>query len=266
MRRLLGRFVIAVVAACAVAFALATAVSAAPLLGGSSEGWIAFEGSETGYDSKLYLVREDGTGMHVHADGDTMVANPSWSPDGRTIVFSSSDLFDIWTVGFSGGLDRKIASTTANDLWPQIRPGAQTLCRMVGRERDLGLARTRSPLRCWHRPVATTRGPPSRQDGRFVAYQGEGLVSGTYAIWIYDFDLDTAYQLVDTPWQDVGPAWSPDGTHVAFISPASTAQTRCFASQTWTGVGRPFPTPRTPRTPSRTRPTVNGCSTSSEGR
>ena len=52
-------------------------------------------------ETDLYLVRPDGTGLHKLLERPGTETGPSWSPDGKTIVFSGSE----WRPGESGPRD-----------------------------------------------------------------------------------------------------------------------------------------------------------------
>lgn len=81
--------------------------------------WIALAREiNADHETDLYLIRPDGTGLHKLLDRPGTETGPSWSPDGRTIVFSGSEQRpsgvreSIFTVPAGGG---KVTRLTTGD-------------------------------------------------------------------------------------------------------------------------------------------------------
>ena len=70
----------------------------------SSEGDVAFEGNASG-NWDVYLLPRDGSDQVQMTDSAADDFDPSFSPDGGTIAFSTGDrgTYDIATVGVGGG-------------------------------------------------------------------------------------------------------------------------------------------------------------------
>jgi Tol biopolymer transport system component len=115
----------------------------------------------------------------VRHSARSIFGNPSWSPDGREIAFSSNWRFghQIYVVDVASRESRRISSLTAGGCEPRFMPDGRV---------------------CW-----VNRG-----------YLG-GSVSHLVAL-----DLETAEEetLVDWPALNYDPAFSPDGTEIAFAS------------------------------------------------
>jgi len=126
----------------------------------------------------LWLMNPEGTGATEipNQAGEDFRLSPSWTPDGQHIVF----------VSYSGGMAR-----------------IATVDRAGGNFAYLG---GNCPY-CFD--------PAVSPDGRRIAY-ALGLGGNDEDIWVMDIDGTNAWQLTSGPEWDGYPAWSPDGTKIAF--------------------------------------------------
>jgi len=117
--------------------------------------------------------------MVVRHGGRSILGNPSYSPDGGRIVFSSN-----WKVGHQIYL-WKAGAPEAARISPVTRGGC---------------------------------GPRFGRDGRKVVYVTRRHVRDTS--WIMEHDLESGKEkvLVDWPALNYDPAYSPDGSEIAFAS------------------------------------------------
>ena len=131
-----------------------------------------------GGSSSLFLVNANGTGLVQLTRGYQHDAQPSWSPDGSLIAFESTR---------SGDTDVYVIRPDGSSL-----EGADLLSRL---RRRSGLERRRPHVsRSRRRATASSTSTRSTRDGT-----GEVRLTTLAA-------------------DDADPAWSPDGTRIAFMS------------------------------------------------
>ena len=74
---------------------------------------------DRGNGPALWLVGVNGLGLERLTDGRDD-SEPSWSPDGRHIVFSRG--CDLWIVDPAGGIERRLTQTRYCEISPAWRP------------------------------------------------------------------------------------------------------------------------------------------------
>ena len=194
--------------------------------------WIAciWQGSVT-------VIASDGSTVRQVTKGPADQA-PSWSPDGRQLFFLApkSEELQIWSVPMEGG-DR-IQLTDERDLSgyaPQWMPRTNLLVYVAGgkirtidpKTGALGMipfsARITLARESYKRNVPELPAPGQRlpvrgiycpvpsPDGRLIAFSALG------DLWLRYTD-GKAEQLTSGPENDADPAWSPDGSQLAYVS------------------------------------------------
>ena len=96
-----------------------------------------FNGEGFVYDRRphVFVVSLDGASPIPITDGDFIDADPTWAPDGESIVFASArhttrdddDASDLWRVPAKGGTPQRLTATTGPVMLPAFAPDGRTI-------------------------------------------------------------------------------------------------------------------------------------------
>jgi Tol biopolymer transport system component len=141
---------------------------------------LAFLSNEGGPESLLLMPRAGGAARVLVRNGaNTIMGNPDWSADGRRIVFSSN-----WKVGHQIYVV-DVATGEAQRISPLHRGGCE---------------------------------PRFHPEGRRVIYVDRGHLGDTSVLTELDLASGERKTIVDWPALNYDPAYSPDGSEIAFAS------------------------------------------------
>ncbi|HJT65221.1 MAG TPA: S9 family peptidase [Pyrinomonadaceae bacterium] len=170
--------------------------------------------------SHIWMVGIDGSNDRQITFSNESEGSPRWSPDGKYLSFTSSRPGkargnQVWLLDRNGGEAWQLTELKGRLQGYEWSPDAKRLALVIGDpdpEADPGP----SP-----QPNATPRVPKPIVIDRYRYKQdGQGyLLSGRHS-YIYLFDVDTKKleRLTKSKWDESSPAWSPDGTRIAFVS------------------------------------------------
>jgi len=195
-----------------------SALSARSSLGAAANSKIAFTQSAGGGQGSggLYVVNPDGSGKRrvVETAGH---ATPSWSPDGRRIVFQTRSGPGLSVVNADGSGQQSLTI------------GNHTAWSPDGQRIAFGRAPTTSNAD-WDIFVMNADGSEQRRlvrhgtdprwspDGRTIAFVRRAALDGfNYDIYAVDGEGSPARSLTRNPAYENDPAWSPDGRRIAFV-------------------------------------------------
>jgi TolB protein len=177
-----------------------------------------------GGGTDLWVMRHDSSGLRRLTRSRTHNDAPSWSPDGRRLVFVSggSDSSLIWTINADGTHLERLTRGPALDEQPAWSPDGNHIVfvRALSRTAQALVVlnlRTHGQRLLVTRP-GTYRHPTWSPDGREVAFSYvRNQRGGRYAIFEIGIDGSGLRKISRNPHNDYwDPAWSPSGRLIAF--------------------------------------------------
>ncbi len=163
--------------------AIVVALSLTPLMIViDAQAQITFASNRDG-NLEIYVMDADGGIPRRLTNNSDSDWDPSWSPDGKRIVFVSAR---------DGHVDGHGASIP--DIYAMDADGSN--------QQNL----TNNPN--------ADRSPSWSPDGRRIAFMSDK--NGNYDIYVMDADGSNQQSLTNHPFSDRNPSWSPDGAHIVF--------------------------------------------------
>lgn len=186
------------------------------------------------YDSstgEIWVVNADGTGMRRLTDDPELDDSPSWSPDGRKIVFRSYRSQrdgELWTIDVDGGtlanLTPAHGTAVIDHRRPAWSPDGTRIVFATNEGGDWGIWTMRadgSDRRQLTNTIDLDAEPVWSPDGRYIAFRRSSAAQGS-DIMIVPAVGGEAVRLA-LPGEQRTPAWHPDGTRIAFASQTTLA-------------------------------------------
>ena len=195
----------------------------------SPDGTSVYFSSSRADPQSVWRVPLNGGAPERITPGTGTANHPSLSRDGRRLVFSTLAIDrDVVVADRNTGTVCRVASSR-DDETPAIAPDGSAVAYVSNRlgNRDLwiealqsGCPGTKPPrrltsLKTW---AAT---PVFSPDGSWVAFFRVLGLEGRRDIWAVPVDGGAPVALVGSPAQNLHPAYSPDGTRLAFVSDRS---------------------------------------------
>ena len=199
-----------------------------------AQGQIAFVSQRDG-NPEIYVMDADGSNQRRLTNNHGDDWSPSWSPDGKRIVFFSDrdehphpkhgrSTFEIYVMDADGGNLQRLTENRVDDRDPSWSPDGKRIAFMSDRDgADLHFdiyvmdADGGNEQKLTENPN-TDRQPSWSPDGKQIAFSSVREGHFSYEIYVMDADGENQRRLTENLKTDLFPSWSPDGKRIAFAS------------------------------------------------
>lgn len=182
--------------------------------------WVAYTVSTTNLEkertkTQIWMVSTSGGDPIPLTMSGESISGPKWSPDGKYLSFLTSRgegaKTQVWVLDRRGGEAQPLTELKNGAASYEWSPDASKLVMAI-RDRDTTAADTGSSRSRNRDPWVIDR-LQFKRDGR--GYLTDSLQTHLY---VYDIESKKLTQITSGRWSEGSPAWSPDGTRIAFTS------------------------------------------------
>jgi len=188
---------------------------------------LVFDARQGSSDWEIYTVKTDASELTMLTNNSTGDWDPSWSADGRKIIFASyrDNNQEIYTMNADGSNQVNVTSNSLSDDEPRWSPTNNQIAYQTRRSNIQGGQYseifTANPDGTGTNNVSHSLwsdwDPHYSPDGSRIAYVGALTIYAN--IWVVNANGSGQLFLTNNePKHDRAPSWSPDGSRVIFIS------------------------------------------------
>jgi TolB protein len=197
---------------------------------------IAFEGQrEPGatQGSHIYLMRSDGSGVRVLTKGNFDDADPTFSPDAKKIVFERSPVnhlraSHLFEISVSGGEPTQLTTGTGHDTEAVFTPNGHSILfvserHKASKEDIYSMRPNGTGVKVLLGGERNELSPDVSPDGREVLFTSSSDKGGATNLFLAPIDGKGRRPITHRRRNCImssciaDPAFSPDGTHIAFL-------------------------------------------------
>jgi TolB protein len=197
---------------------------------------IAFEGQrEPGatQGSHIYLMRSDGNGVRVLTNGNLDDADPTFSPDGKRIVFERSPVehlraSHLFEVSVSGGEPTQLTTGSGHDSEAVFTPNGHSILfvserHKASREDIYEMRANGTEIKLLLGGSRNETSPDVSPNGKLVVFASNSGNGRGPNLFLAPIDGGSRRPITHSRHNCfesrcfADPAFSPDGTHIAFV-------------------------------------------------
>ena len=204
---------------------------------------IAFTSNRDG-NAEIYVMDADGGNQRRLTKNRHVDASPSWSPDGKRIVFVSDrdghlnirgrSNYDIYVMDADGSNQQNVTNDPSDDGSPSWSPDGKRIVFSSDRDMDRGEAAHNLEIYVMDadgknqerltKNLTEDKYPSWSPNGKRIVFSArrrghfENKFGITYEIYVIDADGKNEHRLTENRNNDWRPSWSPDGERIAFQS------------------------------------------------
>ncbi len=184
---------------------------------------IAYVSTSRGRFKEIYVAHLDGSGKIQVTNNRTINLSPSWTPDGRSILYTSYKEGNpsLYLFDFFPGKDRKFSSRRGLNLGGRWSPDGRFVAISLERRGNTDiylLDRTGKKVRRLTHGPAIDVSPAWSPDGTHLVFVSDR--SGTPQLYIVETATDKTRRLTYSGGYNTSPDWSPLGNKIAYTGRA----------------------------------------------
>lgn len=174
----------------------------------------------------LWTIPAEGGDATQLTKTSAIEANPIWSPDGKTLIYTSTrnGKSDLFQMDVKSRVEKPLTDSPSDDTIPRFSPDGKRLAFVRGGGSEPGLYvltldtdAKKSPSLLRVGAGAGVGGYDWSPDGRWLVY-GRRDATGTSDLWIVPSVGGTPINVTRYPGFNGSPQWARDGRHIVFLS------------------------------------------------